>query len=298
MTLEIEGLVIDRSLIKDGACGITFEEYGKMISEDLDGFSPYDYPLSEYNYKIDFVLSCIDTKASIEGGSVDFGTDQFYKAVEYSNELFAEDGFTKPDDWDWDEQVNRTRGACRYDRIDSYIDFVHSVRFSEGSYTIIGTPSVDASGPRFRAVETISVTNSSDMKDGAKKFINFLFAGAGFGTSSKEFQNIVTNKEIMARNMSIITGKNNTGYQVDVEMSEYLSGMGEEAKMFGYKEATKDMEEQMLQSLSSISKYYYDDPVITAFLIEEIAPYYAGDRTLDDAVTILNDRANKYTKEM
>ena len=74
--------------------------------------------------------------------------------------------------------------------------------------------------------------------------------------------------------------------------------LSEDSKIFGYKLATKDMEDKMMESLSTISTYYYDDPVITAFLVEEIEPYYAGDRTLDDVVKILNDRANKYVKEM
>ena len=298
VTLEIEGLVTDTSIIKDGAKGITFEDYAKMIQEDLDGFSPYDYPLSTYDYKKDFILSCIDTKSAIEGDGVDFGTEQFRAAAEFSNEYFAQDGFTKPDDYVWDDEVKRVRSACRYDRIESYVEFIHACRSSEGSYTIIGTPSVDASGPRFRALETISVTSSSDVKDGCRRFINYLFAGAGFGDSSREFQNIVTNKDVMKRNISLITEKNNTGELVDETMSDLMTGLGDYSAVYGYKKATPDMEEQMMASLSSISIYYYDDPVITAFIVEEIAPYYAGDRSLDDVVRILNDRTGKYVKEM
>ncbi|MBR2993239.1 MAG: hypothetical protein IKF31_08050 [Clostridiales bacterium] len=298
VTLEIEGLVTDTSLVAPGAVGITFEDFEKMIKEDLDGFSPYDYPMSTYNYKKDFILSCIDTKAAIEGDSVNFGTDQFYKTVEYADILFTQDGYTKPDDFEWAEETARPRSACRYERVESFIDFIHACKSSEGSYTIIGTPSVDASGPRFRAIETISVTSSSDMKEGCKKFINFLFAGAGYGGTSKEFLNLVTNKEIMAGNISMILDKNNTGYESDVELSQYMDFLSEDSKIFGYKLATKDMEDKMMESLSTISTYYYDDPVITAFLVEEIEPYYAGDRTLDDVVKILNDRANKYVKEM
>lgn len=298
VTLEIEGLVTDTRLVAPGAVGITFEDFEKMIEEDLDGFSPYDYPMSTYNYKKDFILSCIDTKAAIEGDSVNFGTDQFYKTVEYADILFTQDGYTKPDDFEWAEETARPRSACRYERVESFVDFIHACKSSEGNYTIIGTPSVDASGPRFRAIETISVTSSSDMKEGCKKFINFLFAGAGYGGTSKEFLNLVTNKEIMARNISMILDKNNTGYESDVELSQYMDFLSEDSKIFGYKLATKDMEDKMMESLSTISTYYYDDPVITAFLVEEIEPYYAGDRTLDDVVKILNDRANKYVKEM
>ncbi|MBR4430668.1 MAG: carbohydrate ABC transporter substrate-binding protein [Clostridiales bacterium] len=299
VTLEIEGLVTDTGLIAPGAVGITFEDYEKMIEQDLDGFSPYDYPMSEYNYKLDFILSCIDTKSAIEGDAVDFGTDQFYAAVEWSDKLFVQDGFNKALDFDWNEELTKARTGCRYERIDTYLDFIYACKSSEGSYTIIGTPSVDASGPRFRAIETISVTSSSDMKEGAKKFINFLFGGAGFNDYSEEFQNIVTNKEIMARNISIISTKNNNAYASDMAISELMPGILEEdAHMFGFKTATSDMEEQMMASLASISIYYYEDPVINSFLVEEISPYFAGDRSLDDTVKILNDRANKYIKEM
>lgn len=44
--------------------------------------------------------------------------------------------------------------------------------------------------------------------------------------------------------------------------------------------------------------YYYEDRVIVQFINEELAPYYAGDRTLDDAIKILNDRVTKYVNEM
>ena len=162
----------------------------------------------------------------------------------------------------------------------------------------MGTPSVDARGPRFRAIETISVTALSDVKDGCRKFINFLFAGAGFGESSREFLNLVTNKEIMARNVSIITEKNNEGTKSFEELGEYMGGVSEYVSVYGYKYSTKDMEEAMLESMSKISTYTYDDPVLTAFLVEDTAPYYAGDRSLDDVVRIINDRATKYIKEM
>ena len=102
----------------------------------------------------------------------------------------------------------------------------------------------------------------------------------------------------MARNIAAITEVNNSAYGTDLEMSDYLYGMGDMIAAFGYKYATDDMGDKMMESLSTISTYYYDDPVITAFLVEEIAPYYAGDRSLDEVVKILNDRCNKYIKEM
>ena len=58
------------------------------------------------------------------------------------------------------------------------------------------------------------------------------------------------------------------------------------------------MRESFLESLGSISIYYYEDYTIVQFTLEELAPYYAGDRTLDDVIMYLNDRTTKYIREM
>lgn len=297
LTIEIEGLVTDVSLIEKGASGITFDEFEKMIKTKLDGFSPYDYPMSKYNYRKDFVLSCIDIKSAIEWDKVSFGSDQFRAAVEYSEKNITADGFTKPDDYNLDEEMKKVRTACRYDRLSDFMDFIRACNTEDGTYTIIGTPSLDRSGPRFRAIETISVTASSVMKDGCRKFINFVFGGTGFTGQGSSFSNIVTNKEVMTKNMSLITEKNNEEYKNSKELAE-MSGMGSYMKLYGYKNATKNMEDQFIKSLSSISRYYYDDPKITAFLSEELAPYYAGDRSIEDVIKYMNDRTGKYIKEM
>ncbi len=298
VTIEIEGLVTDTSLVKNGASGITFEEYDKMIKTSLNGFSPYDYPLSTYNNKISFVLSCIDIKSAIDGDKIDFTSEQFKAVASYSNEHFAVEKQPVTGDYVFDEEAKKERTGCRYDRLDSFIKFVHACKSDKESYTIIGTPSADASGPRFRAIETVSVTASSDRKDGCKKFINFLFGGAGYGDSGAEFQDIVTNKDVMAKNISVITEINNIEQDRAKDLFKNMAGSETYQKIYGYKYASEDMGKKFLESLAAIGTYYYDDPKITAFLVEEIAPYYAGDRSIDDVIKFMNDRTRKYIKEM
>ena len=66
----------------------------------------------------------------------------------------------------------------------------------------------------------------------------------------------------------------------------------------GDKYATDEMAQSFRESLASISTYYYEDYTIVQFMDEELAPYYAGDRSLDDAIKYINDRVNKYVREM
>ena len=299
VTLEIEGLVTNKELIKDGAAGLTFEEFEKLIKDEMNGFSPYDYPNSRAYNKRTFLLSCIDTKRAIEGQKIEFGTDQFRVAAEYAKDNFVYDNEQSipkeyVDDW------TRYRGECYYARIGDYLDFVSACNKSGASYKIIGTPSVDASGPRFKAIETVSVSALTDVKDGCKKFLNYMFSGAAYNSDDCKFRFIVTNKEIMDRNIEFLTRNNNDEYSKyleGVKSGKFIPSPGLD-KAYGQKGATDDMSESFKESLSSISTYYYEDHTIIEFVDEELAPYYAGDRSLDDAIRYLNDRAAKYVREM
>ncbi len=300
VTLELEGLVINTELLKDGAEGITFEDFDRMVKEELNGFSPYDYPDSLYCDKLSFILSCIDTKSAIEGEDVDFGTEQFRSAVEYANENFVyDDDDSVPVEYLYDSD-SRHKGECCYLKITDYLEFVHILNDQDGHYAIIGTPSVDASGPRFTALETVSVSAVTDVKEGCRKFINYLFSGSAYDHDVCEFRNLVTNRDIMNRNIETLTLRNNEAFELYLGSKE--SGVirvpPSVERAYGDKYATDDMRESFLSSMSTVSTYYYGDPKITGFVMEEVAPYYAGDRSLDDVVRYLNDRTTKYIREM
>ena len=127
-----------------------------------------------------------------------------------------------------------------------------------------------------------------------------MYSGASYDSAECEFRFIATNKEIMDRNIEYLTKHNNDAYKEykdGVESGKFIPAPGLD-KAFGDKEATDDMSESFKESLSSISTYYYEDRMIVQFVEEELAPYYAGDRSLDDAIKYLNDRAAKYVREM
>lgn len=295
VTLEIEGLVTDKSLIKNGAAGITFEDFDRMIEEDLNGISPYDYPASDYYNQCAFLQSCIDTKGAIEGGSVDFGSDQFYASVEYAKDHFQYFDLESTPQEFRDNITTRFRCASQYGRFKSFLDYSRACYSSDGCYAIIGTPSVDARGPRFRTPETISVSVTTDVTDGCKKFMNFLFSGAGYSAGNCEFTEIVTNKGILAGSVANITRNFNAKFSSLTEGGIYPASL---TGSFGEKKIPESFEDEFLSCMSTVSTYYYEDSVITGFVAEETAPYYAGDRSLDDVVKYINDRTNKYVKEL
>lgn len=300
VTVEIEALVANEDIVKDGAAGLTFDEYDQMIEDYMYGYSPYDFPYTDYYNRRTFILSCIDTKSAIEGDQVDFGTEQFRTAVEYARDHFEYDDLESTPEEFKQTWERRNRGECIYTRMDDYLDYVHACLRSNGRYSIIGTPSIDASGPRFKAVETISVSATTDVTEGCRKFLNYLFSGKAYDSKECDFQQIVTNKEIMKRNVDDLTRINNAAfetYQAAKQSGAMMVPLYVELYT-GVKASTDDMIDIFLDSMSNISTYYYEDYEITKFVFEEIAPYLAGDRTLDEVIVYLNDRATKYVREM
>ena len=293
VTLEIEGLVTNTDLITGGAVGITFEDYGKMVKNDLKGFSPYDYPLSSYNNKVSFILSCIDTKAAIEGENIDFGSKQFYAAVKFAKDNFIYADYDSTPLEVREDIKSKVRSESMYVRCKGYLDFLLACCKEDGNYTMIGTPSVNASGPRFRAPETISVAANTDRAEGCKSFLNFLFDGAGYESGSEEIGDIITNKKIMESSVPIINIAHNK------VLSEKIANNNASVEVGFYNDkiGSVSMVKNFLACLSTISTYYYEDPQIVTFVIEETQPYYAGSVTLEQAVAYINDRVTKYVKE-
>ena len=104
----------------------------------------------------------------------------------------------------------------------------------------------------------------------------------------------------MNNNLKILSDINNKAvknYQ-DSKASKAIIVPMEIDTAYGDKEATDNMRDSFINSLSSITVYYYEDYAIVQFLDEELKPYFAGDRSLDDAIKFINDRTTKYVREM
>ncbi|MBP5774208.1 MAG: hypothetical protein J6W36_00770, partial [Clostridiales bacterium] len=70
-----------------------------------------------------------------------------------------------------------------------------------------------------------------------------------------------------------------------------------EVGFYNDKIGSVSMVKNFLACLSTISTYYYEDPQIVTFVIEETQPYYSGSVTLEQAVSYINDRVTKYVRE-
>ncbi len=295
VTLEIEGLIVKEDDVGKDKVGLTFEEYGDYVTSTLSGVQPYDYPESTYNYRDVFVMSCIDIKSAVEGEKVDFDSEQFRKAAEYAKAYFSENK-RNPDVFiPFSEEEARPKPNGRYVFMTNFVDYVLNCTGEQDACVIIGTPSVTGQGPRFKAQESISVTAKSDQQEGCIKFINYLLGGKFISGEKLSFSSICTNKDIMKKEISLIAEYYNEVYDHEMEYGLFSKS---QLKTMGFKKATDTMQQKFYNMLSTLSVYYMDDREIRNIVNEELAVFYAGDKTIDDVIFLINDRVDKYVSEV
>lgn len=294
VTLEVEGLIVKEDDVGKDKVGMTFEEYGDYVTNTLSGVQPYDYPESPYNYREVFLMSCIDIKSSVEGEKVDFDSEQFRKAAEYAKANFMENREDPDVNVPFSEEEMRPRPDGRYVHMTNFIDYVLNCSGETDACSVIGTPSVTGQGPRFKAQESLSVTAKSNQQEGCKKFINFLLGGKFIPENELSISSICINKDVMKKEISLLAKYYNEVY--DNEMTYGVFDKGQ-LKTMGYKEATDTMQQKFYDMLSTLSVYYSEDIEIKNIINEEMAAFYAGDKTIDDTIRIINDRIGKYVSE-
>ncbi|MBR5426142.1 MAG: extracellular solute-binding protein [Clostridiales bacterium] len=294
VTIEVEGLIVKEDDAGKDKAGMTFEEYGNYVTNTLSGVQPYDYPESTYYYRDIFLMSCIDIKSAVEGEKVDFDSEQFRKAAEYAKANFPENQMDPDKTISFAEEELRPEPDGRYVHMTNFVDYVKNCSNGQDAFSVIGTPSVSAQGPRFKAQESISVTAKSDCQEGCKKFINYLFGGKFIPEDELSFSSICINREVMKKEIALLSEYYNEVYAFEMEYGLFDKS---QLRTMGYKESTDTMQQKFFDMLSTLSVYYMDDVQIRNIVNEELAAYYSGDKALDDVIRFINDRVDKYTGE-
>ena len=294
VTLEVEGMIVKEDDVGKDKVGMTFEEYASYVENTLSGVQPYDYPESEYNYRDVFMMSCVDIKAATEGEKVDFDSEQFRKAADYAKANFMENRKDPDVTTLFAEEELRPRPDGRYVHMTNFPEYVKNCAGEQDACSVIGTPSVTGQGPRFKAQESVSVTAKTSQQEGCKKFINYLLSGKFVPDDSLTFSSICINKDVMKKEISLIADYYNEIYTFEMEYGLFDKS---QLKTMGFKEATDTMQQKFFDMLSTLSVYYMEDIQIRDIINEELAAYYAGDKSMDDVIRFINDRVDKYINE-
>ena len=160
--------------------------------------------------------------------------------------------------------------------------------------TIVGLPSVDGRGPMLSVSSSVAISAQTSEADACWAFIETLlstdlqecYAQSGMGCPiSVDAYETSAHDFIDEYNASMATYAN---YFTEAEMAMY----GIDTTEISYD--VIDNYETMIDSCSAVST---TDAAITAIIREEMPAYFSGQKTLDDVISVMEDRVQTFLDE-
>ena len=286
LCFNLQGIVVDRSRYSFDGNGMDLDEFYDFTHDYCNGSNILSNTRTEflenelfYNYDL-----------FERDGYIDLDDPYFRKLAEYTN--------TNVFDLDYFEDMNifnyMTLVSCHFD----WINYLSTQGISYGNADLVGWPSPDRRGPEAQVFASVSITNSCRSPEGAWRFICMLC-----NTDIQRYQcSALTSWDAQ---MPLAHGfpVNTDAYDLVAEdaVQAYNTYM---SRQFGYVldiHSTTDVGlddiriiRDIITSIDHVTTSDYD---INIIVYEEMQAYFVGDKTLDEVIEIMNDRARTVINE-
>jgi ABC-type glycerol-3-phosphate transport system substrate-binding protein len=229
--------------------------------------------------------------AYIKGDSVDFDNKTFRELAEYIKENSGEIINTENDPF---TPVEKSSRGCVYD---VGITLPHLIRFYGDSLKdirVMGLPSGDGRGPAIAVSLSVGISAQTNEKKVCVDFVKTLFSEeiqekfAEYDTSTPV--NVKAFKKAGLKSIE----KYNANYNRNKSQYSRQELMSSGLAWCEVDKSAVDEYEKVIRSCScSIS----EDPSISVIVKEEMPAYLTGQKSLDDVIKIINDRAKTVVSE-
>ncbi|MCR5804106.1 MAG: extracellular solute-binding protein [Clostridia bacterium] len=281
------GIVCDKTTIPSNAVGLTLDQYKSFVADVCNGEDPY----TTDNTRLEFFEECLSNchESMVKDGKVNFDQQEFRDLANFFKDSIPEHVENGEEDLVM---------GLPDDGKNAYVATIGSLstlalysRFGENT-TVIGLPSSDGRGPAVMITDSISISAKSDNKDGAWEFVKTM--------SSDEVLRYADanplNKEALDTKLQE-ADKFNTDYYNLISEASDTPISDEDLPMYGLYKPNSGLVESYKASIESASAITTCDNEIMSIVIEEIQPFFEGQKDLDSVIEIINNRAQTVLDE-
>jgi hypothetical protein len=290
LTFGVTGLAVLNENVEAGQTGFTFDQYADFVSTVCNGNDPLAMDQTE------FFIMCMEAMGEqfvTEDGKIDYDNDAFRSLAEFTNEHVSapieveDEGLSLGGTG---TQITEN-GAARfeYGSFEAYIELLGE---HADDTTILGLPSIDGRGPMLSVSSSVAISAQSAEVDACWSFVETLLS-----TDVQEYYAQAS----MGCPMSVSAYESSAQDFID-EYNDYVAYVSNymspaELSMYGMSEIDSsviDSYETMIDSCSAVST---TDAAITAIIREEMPGYFSGQKTLDDVISVMEDRVQTFLDE-
>ena len=287
----IEGIQTDKNNTGKSGVGFTVEEYKQFLYDTLNGADAIE--LGQNNY---FALLFNNMKDSfIQEGKADLSKPEFAELAQYVKENVKQNSQLWNNEPVDTYELNDSRTVlinkayhCDCPGISGYL--VKRARVQDGT-AILGLPSSDGRGPMFGTSISVAVSANAVNKEACIEFIKMLLTD-DIQTEFAMNDRFVLNKDALRTGCNEAVAYYNTK-EGSEQIMDYSIGTNVTIRI---KFTTEDID-NLENVILSCSKADSVDAAINMILIEEMPAYFAGQKTLEQVIPVMQNRIQKVLDE-
>lgn len=291
LSFALQGILVDAEDVDPNEKGFTFDSYLDYLYGPCNGSDP-----TQMN-KTDFMSTCLlQMSDSIRTDSgYDFSSEGFRQAASFVAGLTISDW---PEDpmmavmYYYDDRADID--ASRFITLAFAADYLRQSQGLLDSKILYGFPSAEANGPLIRATQSIAVSASTAHPDECKAFISIL-TGEEFQQLYASYTGLPLNPEAMRQTIIDCVDSYNRTYQQNCEW--YSEAERLELGMAMQEADADDVFAHIDGYIRSAGSLGSTDSAVEAIMREELQSYFAGDKSLDEVIGIIQDRVDTFTNE-
>ena len=292
LSFAVQGIGTSTENVAEGKQGFTFDEYTEFVDKVCNGVDPISMGHDRISYFGELVAPMMNVW--IKDGKVDFDTDEFRKLAEFVKDHVQEDMAEDPNDYSvsidemgnlqTDYQLAPANALYLYD-ISAYFSNIGDAK-ELGMY---GYPSYDGRGASIASASSAAISAKSNEKEGCWEFVKTLMSEDVQSEGDCNVININAEKKIVDRAYEDYASTFNLLLKQGLPENQIIS--------LGISKPNEDAKETYLKIVESTNVSSTTDPAVMNVLNEELQGYFAGQKSIDDAIKTINDRAQTVVDE-
>ena len=289
--VSLTGIIVSKKDVAEDQYGFTFDQYKELVAGPCNGADP----ISIYSDRTDYFIRCLNNMKDsyMEKGKVNFDTPAFRAFAEYTKDNVSEKIIPGADAL-YLTAVENSKRTVRYEVGLTMPTLVSYLPDSITEIKVMGLPSYDGRGPSMTVSSSVGISATTKEKKACMEFVEVLLSEEmqkSFGLY--EELTPVRKSAYEATALEAIEKYNSTYKKFKSQYTrDSLFGM-----RYPFCEVDKkavSVYEEMLLACSVIDE---GDAAITIIVREEMPAYFTGQKSLDDVIKIINDRAQTYVNE-
>ena len=288
VTFGIEGIHTDSGNAGASGLGFTTKEYEEFLYGPLNG---YDLDQAGQAYYFANLFNAMSDKF-ISNGKVDFSGPEFAELAEFVKNNVREKAPTMDSDEMSNEKRFQNDSTARLVEYASIVMYLSGVNDMKGSRAILGIPSSDGRGPMLTTILSVAVSAQAVNVEACAEFAKLLLSDE-IQTKYAVSDHFTVNREVYKKNESLILdycngARGNQEFGIDRRTFEPVKNR---------MKFTEDDMSYLENIILNCSHFNSSDASVNIILIEEMPPYFLGQKDLNSVIKIAQDRAQKVLDE-